>query len=320
MKPQNISLYLILFFIPILPSLPDTITFKGGKTRTVKVHSISLDSVTVINEKGKKEILKKKSISRIIRKDKTGNESDLIAQDEFSRREEKIKSDLVIEKENAIKLEGEKYEQKLKTELEKEREEISKKEKEKYEEQLKAELDKEHKESEKTFEAIKQKKATSGNSQLNTKSWYDSFVTSNYFYSPSDKVVALGNPESTCETISDQKQWFVLFGTIPINKVKSTDIFNKEGQYRVYLKPTTLDIISSVFLAIMTSVTVKTVFIETCQAEPVYLLNENEVNTLIHKKTEGIETNTKEPTKEEKVESKEVLTPGTTNPVEDKIK
>ena len=69
----------------------------------------------------------------------------------------------------------------------------------------------------------------------------------------------------------------------------------------------------------MTSVTVKTVFIETCQAEPVYLLNENEVNTLIHK-TEGIETNTKEPTKEEKVESKEVLTPRTTNPVEDKIK
>jgi hypothetical protein len=284
------------------------------------VQSINLDSVTFLNEKGKTEILKKKSIARIIRKDKTGNENDLILQDEFLRKEEKLKTEMEKEKENAIREEKEKYEQKLKKELENKKEEITKFEKEKYEEQRKVELERDQRDREKAFEAIKQKKAASGNSQLNTKSWYDSFVTSNYFYSPSNSIVALANPETNCETISDQKQWFILFGTIPINKVKSTDIFSKEGQYRIYLKPTAIDIISSIFLAVMTSVTVKTVFIETCHVEQVYLLNENEVNTLIHKKTEALETTTEEPLKEEKIDPKESLTPDTTKPMEEKVK
>jgi|JI9StandDraft_1071089.scaffolds.fasta_scaffold00333_22 hypothetical protein len=320
MKPKKYLVYLFLLFIPFLKTIPDTITLKGGKTRSVKVQSINLDSVTFLNEKGKTEILKKKSIARIIRKDKTGNENDLILQDEFLRKEEKLKTEMEKEKENAIREEKEKYEQKLKKELENKKEEITKFEKEKYEEQRKVELERDQRDREKAFEAIKQKKAASGNSQLNTKSWYDSFVTSNYFYSPSNSIVALANPETNCETISDQKQWFILFGTIPINKVKSTDIFTKEGQYRVYLKPSAIDIISSIFLAVMTSVTVKTVFIETCHVEQVYLLNENEVNTLIHKKTEALETTTEEPLKEEKIDPKESLTPDTTKPMEEKVK
>ena len=320
MKPKKYLVYLSLLFIPFLKAIPDTITLKGGKTRSVKVQSINLDSVTFLNEKGKTEILKKKSISRIIRKDKTGNESDLILQDEFKRKEEKLKSDLEKEKENALKAEQEKYEQKLKAELEKERTEVAKKEKEKYDEKLKTELEKEHKEREESFNAIKQKKAEEGKSKLDAKPTNENIATSNYFFSPSNKVVTLAGPDATCSSIADKKQWFILFGTFPINKVKSAEIFKDEGQYRVYLKPTGLDIFASIVLGILTSVTVKTVYIETCRTEPVYLLNENEVNTLIHKNTEVIEANTKEPVKEEKIDSKEALTPDTTKPMEEKLK
>ncbi len=309
MNSLTILLAFFLIGIPLTYVIPETVVFKDGKVRHVKVKKIDLNTVFILNEKGKQESISKKSISKIVKKDKTGAESDLIVKDEFLRREEKLKTEMEKEKENALKIEKEKYDQRLKAEIEKERietakkeKEKEKKEKEKYEEQLKAELDKEHEESAKTFEAIKQKKSEDGKSKLDAKPSNENRTTSNYFFSPSDKVIALAGPDAVCASVADKKQWFILFGTFPLNKVKSAEIFKDDGQYRVYLKPTGLDIFTSIFLGILTSVTVKTVYIETCQTEPIYLLNENEVNTLIHKKNEEPEASTKEPVKEEKIQ------------------
>ncbi len=310
----------LLICIPLSYLIPETVVFKGGKIRHVKVKKINLDTVFIINEKGKSESISKKSISKIVKKDRTGSESELLAEDEFLRREVKLKSAMEKEKENLLKMEREKFTQRLEKErsellqkekikydqkLEKEKSEITKKEKDKYDQQLKAELDKEHQESEKSFEAIKQKRTEDGKSSVSAQPTNQTLATSNYFFSPSDKVVALAGPDATCATISDKKQWFILFGTFPINKVRSAEIFKDDGQYRVYLKPTALDIFTSIFLGIFTSVTVKTVFIETCRTEPIYILNENEVNTLIHKKNEVSEGNTSKPA-EEQIENKEV--------------
>jgi hypothetical protein len=292
---------MLLICIPLSYLIPEKIVFKGGKIRHVKVKTINLDTVFILNEKGKSESISKKSISKIVKRDKTGNESDLIVEDEFLRREEKLKSAMEKEKSELLQIEKIKYDQKL----EKEKSEITKQEKEKYDQQLKAELDREHRESEKSFEAIKQKKTEDGKSKLDVKPENDGIFTSNYFFSPSDKIVALAGPDANCESIADKKQWFILFGTFPLNKIKSPEVFKNEGQYRVYLKPTVLDVVTSIFLGIMTSVTVKTIYIETCKTEPIYILNENEVNTLIHKKNEASENNTTKPAAE-KIEFKEV--------------
>ena len=61
-------------------------------------------------------------------------------------------------------------------------------------------------------------------------------------------------------------------------------IFNANGQYRVYLKATAFDIVTSIVLAFWTTLTVKTVMIESCQNQEVINLNTEEVNTLIRKK------------------------------------
>lgn len=93
-----------------------------------------------------------------------------------------------------------------------------------------------------------------------------SLSTSNYFYSPSQRNITLAGPDAECTPFNQQKQWFILFGTIPLTKPKAGDLFAEDASYRVYMKATGIDIFGSITLGILSSVTVKTLFVEKCNS------------------------------------------------------
>ncbi len=74
-----------------------------------------------------------------------------------------------------------------------------------------------------------------------------------------------GHSSSNCKSNGKRYQWYVLFGSVPINKVNYSEILPDQNRtYRVILKTTWLDGILSTFLGIAASVTRKTIDVESC--------------------------------------------------------
>lgn len=70
---------------------------------------------------------------------------------------------------------------------------------------------------------------------------------------------------SNCKSNGKKYQWYVLFGSVPINTVNYSEILPDQNHtYRVILKTTWLDGILSTFLGIAASVTRKTIDVESC--------------------------------------------------------
>ncbi|EMS82055.1 LIC_13076 family protein [Leptospira noguchii] len=73
-----------------------------------------------------------------------------------------------------------------------------------------------------------------------------------------------------CKSIGKKYQWYVLFGSIPINKVNYSEIMPDQNRtYRVSLKTTWLDGILSTLLGIAASVTRKTIDAESCDPKEI---------------------------------------------------
>lgn len=75
---------------------------------------------------------------------------------------------------------------------------------------------------------------------------------------------------ANCKPSTKKYQWYVLFGSIPINKIDSTELLpDSNRNYRVTLRTSWLDGILSTFLGIAASVTRKTIDVETCDLRDV---------------------------------------------------
>ncbi|EMJ95703.1 LIC_13076 family protein [Leptospira alstonii] len=75
---------------------------------------------------------------------------------------------------------------------------------------------------------------------------------------------------SSCKSNGKKHQWYVLFGSVPINKVDVSEILPDPNRtYRLILKTTWLDAILSTFLGIAASVTRKTIDVESCDSKDV---------------------------------------------------
>lgn len=73
-----------------------------------------------------------------------------------------------------------------------------------------------------------------------------------------------------CKSIGKKHQWYILFGSIPINKINYSEIIPDQNRtYRVSLKTTWLDGILSTFLGIAASVTRKTIDAENCDTKEI---------------------------------------------------
>ncbi|WCL48412.1 LA_0442/LA_0875 N-terminal domain-containing protein [Leptospira sp. GIMC2001] len=151
--------------------------------------------------------------------------------------------------------------QKLKIEFENEKSKIREEEKLKYEKNLET-------------ESVK----TSNETQLNGElaSPERSFTTSNIFYSPGGNAILLAGPNGTCSIEAEKKQWFAIFGSIPINRIDSKDLFPSKGEYRVHLKATALDVVVTIFIGFFTTITVRTVVVEKCKSLTLNLLDVEE--------------------------------------------
>lgn len=108
-----------------------------------------------------------------------------------------------------------------------------------------------------------------------------------YLYSPNTKNINLADATSECFLQKEIKQWYILFGSIPINEIKTDEIFSETGQYRIYTKATLMDSIMSVVLGLTTSFTRKTIFIESCKSEDIFILQKNEIDALLDKQKES---------------------------------
>lgn len=93
-----------------------------------------------------------------------------------------------------------------------------------------------------------------------------------YIYSPNSKNISLASSNAECSQLKEIKQWYILFGSVPINEIKTDEIFSDSGQYRVYAKATLADSIISVVFGLTTSFTRKTIFIESCKTEDKIIL------------------------------------------------
>ncbi|TGK34499.1 hypothetical protein EHQ12_05515 [Leptospira gomenensis] len=96
--------------------------------------------------------------------------------------------------------------------------------------------------------------------------------TENYRFSA--HVSGTGKEESVeCKVVGSATQWYILFGSIPINRVRFAEIFPKPNQpYRVTLKTTWLDGISSLILGVIASVTMKSILVESCDSREIVLI------------------------------------------------
>lgn len=75
---------------------------------------------------------------------------------------------------------------------------------------------------------------------------------------------------ANCKSSSKKYQWYVLFGSIPINKIDSAELLpDSNRNYRVTLRTSWLDGILSTFLGIAASVTRKTIDVEICDLRDV---------------------------------------------------
>nr|WP_232371778.1 Bor family protein [Leptospira ainazelensis] len=73
---------------------------------------------------------------------------------------------------------------------------------------------------------------------------------------------------SPCKFVLKQTQWYLLFGSFPINRVESAQILPDSNQvYKVTLKTSWLDGLLSVVLGIAASVTRKTIEVESCDGK-----------------------------------------------------
>lgn len=88
------------------------------------------------------------------------------------------------------------------------------------------------------------------------------------------QVSGAGKEEFTnCKVVGNTTQWYVLFGSFPINRIQSSEILPKPNQtYRVTLKTTWLDGISSLILGIAASITRKTIFVEICDSKEIIFI------------------------------------------------
>nr|WP_051061411.1 hypothetical protein [Leptospira weilii] len=75
---------------------------------------------------------------------------------------------------------------------------------------------------------------------------------------------------SNCKLNGKKYQWYVLFGSVPINRVDVSEILPDPNRtYRLILKTTWLDAILSTFLGIAASVTRKTIDVESCDSKEI---------------------------------------------------
>lgn len=85
------------------------------------------------------------------------------------------------------------------------------------------------------------------------------------FKSPSGQIIMLGDSESVCEKSESFGQWYLLYGTIPLNMPNSETMFTEEYKtYRVKINSTGFDFFVSTVVCFFTSITRKTIVVEYC--------------------------------------------------------
>lgn len=148
--------------------------------------------------------------------------------------------------------------------------------------------EKEKEERQKLLEDLKLQKSEEEKKKLaNLKPLEKPKNASYYIYSPNTTSISLANSNAECSILKEFKQWYILFGSVPISEIKTDEMFLEDGQYRVYTKATLADSILSVVLGLTTSFTRKTIFIESCKSDDIFILQKNELDTLLDKQKEN---------------------------------
>ncbi len=82
-------------------------------------------------------------------------------------------------------------------------------------------------------------------------------------------TATLASKEEKCKSTSSFKNWTALYGTVPISFLnKKPENFLKTSSSRIKEKSSALDIAVSILLGFTTSISMRTVEIETCNSEP----------------------------------------------------
>lgn len=242
-------LYKLLVFNCLLtPGIvnSETILLKDGVNITAKVTDHDVKFITILREDNSKEEIEKNRILKIIYKVVKPNDIKTIRKNEILVQEKKRLA--------ALKLEQEKNDR------------------------LFEEL------NHKQLEIQKSKKPSTEAKE--SSSFLGGLTISNSYYSPENITITLGDYNSKCNLIQEKKQWFLLFGSVPINNVSSDTIFEKNGHYRVYFKSTALDTIASVVLGLVSSITLKSVYVESCESESEILIKKKELEFILNKNKE----------------------------------
>ncbi len=92
--------------------------------------------------------------------------------------------------------------------------------------------------------------------------------TSHQILAPNNALVTIASEKSNCVEAFKKKQFFLLFGLIPLNKVTpSESIDTQESAYRFTHKATWSDVIITIFGAPSITLTAKTFIAEKCNSE-----------------------------------------------------
>lgn len=103
---------------------------------------------------------------------------------------------------------------------------------------------------------------------------------------------------ANCKPTAKKYQWYILFGSVPINKIDTVELLpDSNRNYRVILRTSWLDGILSTFLGIAASITRKTIDVENCDLRDSSSLKNSTPN--------GVEKTEKELSKADAVKIKE---------------
>lgn len=135
-----------------------------------------------------------------------------------------------------------------------------------------------------------------------------SYLTSFHLGSPKSELsIQLATYDTDCTAMAEFTQYYILFGSFPINKPKLNELLTKDVKaIRVSMKTTYVDLAFSVLLGFFSTATRKTMIIESCDIDGLRVYSDKEINLIKENAIQEAESNLELKIKQNKLEIERV--------------